>query len=372
VDLWRCLLASDPHDSDSKSYCATEQFLTKYRPKAFSEVIGNTAVVQALEKQVKREIPPRVYLFTGLVGIGKTTLAGIIAEELNAFLWEIDCGKYSGIDYARKNLDDAYRGCIMPHPNRLFLFDEAQAIGPKGWDAYLRFLEHLPNGLYVAFCTTDREKIPKTIKSRCYHVALKPVDASTLRDFIADIAKREGWIVRPDVLTAIVQGAEGSVRMALSYLQVGGAARSVSELTEIIPDIKDVVTHPITAFPEPEAPEEQDEGHERNLENAAQTRRELDAASELPQDAAPTPTLPTLSPSVVATTLERYARRFEETAKILRGFDTAEPAAPTELADRPQKRKGTHNVTEDGRRRISEAQRRRHAGAKAALERTKK
>ena len=330
---------------------ATEQFLTKYRPKTFNEVIGNTAVVRALANQVRDPSPLRTYLFTGITGIGKTTLGRIIAEELHAYLYPIDCGLYSGLSYARSVLQATQFATLLPQPNRLFLFDEAQSITRKSWDAYLTFVEEVPNGVYVAFCTTSPMKVPDTVKSRSFHVALQPVDPITLRDFIDNIAQKEGRMVRPDVLMAIAQGAGGSVRQALSYLQIGHSAHSVSELIDIIPDIRDAV---IAIEPEPEH-EEQPEipEHYRRREREAETARmELD---EIAKETSPTVELPThINLNAVAKALEGLATISEGIAMVSAGIATI--LRDPKVADKP-----THNVSEHGRRRISEAQKRRWA-----------
>jgi DNA polymerase-3 subunit gamma/tau len=208
--------------------------ITKYRPTAFTEVVGNVALVQSLANAVRKQARPHGYLFTGISGIGKTTLAYIVAKEINAHIEEIDAATYSGVETAREIVNISYFSVITGEPNRLLLIDEAHCLSNLAWNPYLKLIEKSPKHNYFAFCTTDPTNIPDTIKTRCFPVALKPLTSTDLRTYIADIAEREGWTVQHDVLTSIVLAAKGSPRMALSFLEAGHDAHSVGELAQII------------------------------------------------------------------------------------------------------------------------------------------
>jgi DNA polymerase III delta prime subunit len=207
----------------------SRQLITKHRPSTFAEVVGNAALIQSLAAAVRGQDRPHGYLFTGIAGVGKTTLARIIAKEINASVIEIDAASDSGVGTARGIVRMSQFAPVTSEPNRLFMIDEAHALSKPAFNPFLKLIEDSPDSNYVAFCTTDPTNIPDTIRSRCFCVDLMPLTATEIRDYIADIAKREGWIIPNSVLMSIVQAAKGSPRMALSILQVQQRKESISK-----------------------------------------------------------------------------------------------------------------------------------------------
>lgn len=213
------------------------QLITKYRPDDFDVVIGNELVVKALADAVASQSRPHAYLFTGTTGIGKTTLARIIAKKVDATVEEICAATQSSVDDTRRIVEvSGYKP--ITGKDKLIIIDECHNLSKKGWEPLLKLTEDPPPYLYLALCTTEVQDVPATIKSRCYPVTLKPVKPFELQQLIRLIAELEGWQVESDIFQAIVQAAQGSVRKALVVLQAGHALKSKEELSQIVADVE--------------------------------------------------------------------------------------------------------------------------------------
>jgi DNA polymerase-3 subunit gamma/tau len=219
--------------------------ITKYRPIDFIEVIGNVEIVNALSAAVRGPNCPHAYLFTGSAGIGKTTLARIIAKEVKASILEIDAASHSSVDDTRLLVVASGFSSITLQPNRLYIIDEAHNLSSKAWEPLLKLLEDPPHSIYIALCTTNPKNIPATITSRCYPVALRPIKSVELQDLLSVVAELEGWTIHNDIFMPMVMAAEGSARKALTILQAGHAAQSRDELSRIILEV-DSDTDPAT------------------------------------------------------------------------------------------------------------------------------
>lgn len=211
-----------------------EQLITKYRPISFEEVIGNTQVVESLSKAVKSDSKPHAYLLMGPSGIGKTTLAQIIARELDAAITPVRAAVNSSVEDTRALADLAVFKPITTQKNSIYIIDEAHNLSQKGFEPLLDLTENPPSFLYVALCTTAPEKIPQTLKTRCFPVNLKPLKPNEIDSLITAVADIEGWVVNNDVMNSIIMAAEGSARMALMMLQAGHNCQSRDELAQII------------------------------------------------------------------------------------------------------------------------------------------
>jgi DNA polymerase III gamma/tau subunit len=339
----------------------SEQLITRYRPTTFGGVIGNRPVIRRLEALVRSAGRPHGYLFEGPSGVGKTTLARIIGAEIKAHIEEIDAASFSGVEDTRFIVRASGFSSVMIEPNRLYIFDECHALSKQAWNPLLKLIEEPPEDIYIALCTTAPECVPETIETRCHGVELGLVELTELTPWASHIAALEGWTIPHDVFMCILRAARGSPRRALNYLQAGNTARTVRELLDTVRNIRDAIN---VIEPEPQPDYER---HKRNLENAARTRRELDAP-KVPQKAPPPPKLPTaLSLGAVATSLEGQATSLEGIAKILRESEPADSPRShnPEPADKPRTRK-TRHYTPESRQRISEAQKRRWAKIKEA------
>lgn len=198
-----------------------EPLHTKYRPKSFSEVIGQNDTVNSLKSLLKAKSRPHTYLFTGGPGTGKTTLARILAAEFDvaaANLIEIDAGSSGGIDDMREATAPLRYQGFGASPNKAVIIDEAHQLSKQAWTSLLKTIEEPPPHVYFFFCTTELGKVPENIRTRCAAYNLKPVRQDDLLDLIDQVCESEGLDV-PKKIRGMVAGAcNGSPRLALVML----------------------------------------------------------------------------------------------------------------------------------------------------------
>ena len=206
-----------------------EPLITKYRPKYFDEVVGHDTMIKALLSALKSDSHPHSFLLTGPRGVGKTSIARLIAKHFAAEIIEIAAAVYSGVDDMRTLVGQAQSFSFAGTGIRLILLDECHRLSRPAWDALLKLLEEPPYFLYIAMCTTEPDKVPETIRSRCYSIPLKPLQHDDLDTILWLVAGGEGWTVQEEIMNAVVASAEGSPRTALSMLQ---AVHHVADLTE--------------------------------------------------------------------------------------------------------------------------------------------
>jgi DNA polymerase III gamma/tau subunit len=108
----------------------------------------------------------------------------------------------------------------------------------KAWEPLLKLTEDPPNFLFIAFCTTDPQSVPDTIKTRSYKVPLKPLKSREIEDLLNTVAELEGWTIQNDVFQGIVNAASGSARQALTFLQAGHTLQSREELSKVISEVE--------------------------------------------------------------------------------------------------------------------------------------
>jgi len=213
----------------------------KYRPKTFEEMIGQKAVVQTLQNAIKMNRVAQAYLFSGMRGVGKTTLARILAKALNCLtgitpepcnkcdscmeidedrsvdVLEIDGASNRGIDDIRV-LREAVRYKPLRSRYKIIYIDEVHQITKEGFNALLKTLEEPPPQTVFIFATTEFHKVPATIVSRCQHFEFKKLTHKEIINHLLFIAKEEGLMISPSGLNLIAQAAEGSMRDAQSLL----------------------------------------------------------------------------------------------------------------------------------------------------------
>ncbi len=183
---------------------------------------GQSQVVAGLQAALKRpEKMAHAYLFAGGRGTGKTSAARILARELGVSdkdLYEIDAASNRGIDEIRALRESVY---AMPFdsPYKFYIIDEAHMLTTPAWNALLKTLEEPPSHAMFVLATTERDKVPDTIQSRCEVYAFKQPSREVLAEIITDVAKREGYAIERAGAELIALLAEGSFRDALSILQ---------------------------------------------------------------------------------------------------------------------------------------------------------
>lgn len=200
-----------------------------YRPKNFKEIIGNKGVIASLESILKREREhvPHAMLFSGQSGCGKTTLARIVADklgcpekingEINGDFVEINASNNRGIDTARSIMQTIYY-----HPSvakcRVWLLDEVHQATKDFQNSLLKALEDSPKHAYFILCTTEPEKLLKTIRNRCSVFEVENIDEAGILQLLNWVLNEEGFDIPNDVKEEIIEISDGCPRQALVTL----------------------------------------------------------------------------------------------------------------------------------------------------------
>lgn len=192
-----------------------------YRPADFDEVRGQEQVVGVLEKAIKNKKVAHAYLFCGGRGTGKTSVARILARRLGVSdkdLYEIDAASENGVENIR-SLREAVNSMPFESPYRFYIIDEAHMLSKAAWNAFLKTLEEPPAHVVFVMATTERDKVPDTIQSRCEIYTFKQPSREVLAQISQDVAKKEGYTLDKPAAELVALLAEGSFRDALSILQ---------------------------------------------------------------------------------------------------------------------------------------------------------
>lgn len=191
------------------------------RPNKFEEVVGNKEVVSSIQSIIQRKEHPRSYLFYGASGCGKTTMARIVAKELGCSetdLNEINSSNNRGIETARDIIRNAQYKPLAGKV-KVYILDEVHKTTKDFQDAILKILEDTPSHCYFFLCTTEPEKLLKTIRTRCssYEFIFPPVNV--LSRFLKNIAEKEEKTFSAKIYKSIAENCENSIRQALIVLE---------------------------------------------------------------------------------------------------------------------------------------------------------
>ena len=214
----------------------------KYRPQTFDQLIGQKVITETIINSIKLNKVPNAYLFTGIRGIGKTTVARIVAKSLNCLngienickdnlcdncdaitnsshidVLEIDAASKTGVDDVRDLIEFSRYGPTSAK-YKIFIIDEVHMLSKQAFNALLKTLEEPPEYLKFIFATTEIKKIPITVVSRCQRFDLSRIKSIELLEYLKKIKDKEKGNVSDDALKLIVKISEGSVRDALSLL----------------------------------------------------------------------------------------------------------------------------------------------------------
>ena len=216
----------------------------KYRPRSFDTLVGQTHVVQALKNALDQKRLHHAYLFTGTRGVGKTTLARILAKSLNcekgisstpcglcAACTEIDQGRYvdlievdaasnTQVDNMRDLLDNAQYAPTQGQ-FKIYIIDEVHMLSKSAFNAMLKTLEEPPEHVKFILATTDPQKVPVTVLSRCLQFNLKQMPSASISEYLEKILNEEAIQYEINAIYLIAKSANGSMRDALSILDQG-------------------------------------------------------------------------------------------------------------------------------------------------------
>lgn len=193
----------------------------KYRPGKFKEVVGQEHVVKALDGAVKQGNISHAYLFSGSRGTGKTSLARIFAREIGCSqndLYEIDAASNRGIDDVRE-LKESVNTLPFESPYKVYIIDEVHMLTKEAFNALLKTLEEPPKHAVFILATTEINKLPDTVVSRCQTFVFKKPTRKILKDVVLDIAKKEGFSLEPASAELIAILGDGSFRDTQGVLQ---------------------------------------------------------------------------------------------------------------------------------------------------------
>src|SRR3954470_8538486 len=218
----------------------------KYRPQSFEELIGQDAMVQTIGNAIERGRIAHAFLLTGVRGVGKTSTARLIAKALNCVgpdgdggptiepcgvcepcraiaegrhidVVEMDAASHTGVDDVREIIE-AGRYAAVSARYKVYIVDEVHMLSKNAFNALLKTLEEPPAHVKFLFATTEVNKVPVTVLSRCQRFDLRRIPAEALAAHFAQVSDKEGVEVEPEALALIARAAEGSARDGLSIL----------------------------------------------------------------------------------------------------------------------------------------------------------
>jgi DNA polymerase-3 subunit gamma/tau len=193
----------------------------KYRPQSFKEILGQDHIVKTLLNTIKLGTFAHAYLFAGTRGTGKTSIARLLSKELGTSandLVEIDAASNRGIDDIRE-LRDAVRTMPFDSKFKVYIIDEVHMLTKEAFNALLKTLEEPPAHVIFILATTEIDKLPSTVVSRCQTFTFKKPSQTILREDVLAIAKKEGYTLEHSAALLIAILGDGSFRDTLGVLQ---------------------------------------------------------------------------------------------------------------------------------------------------------
>lgn len=239
-----------------------------YRPQKFSEIVGQGHIVSTLLNQIKKDSVAHAYLFFGPRGTGKTTTARILAKAINCKnktegsfepcntcssctditagcaidVIEIDAASNTGVDHVREHIIENAQFHPTFLPTKVFIIDEVHMLSTSAFNALLKTLEEPPSHVIFILATTDIEKIPETIISRCQRFTFHRMEETGAREYLKKIVAEEKREIDEEVLDVILKKSEGGMRDALSLLDqllaIDTKRLTLENTTLLLPQVK--------------------------------------------------------------------------------------------------------------------------------------
>ncbi|MFA5652222.1 MAG: DNA polymerase III subunit gamma/tau [Candidatus Paceibacterota bacterium] len=213
----------------------------KYRPAKFKEVLGQDHIVKVLESSIINGNIAHAYIFAGARGTGKTSVARILAKEIGTSandISEIDAASNTGVDDIRA-LNESVSTLPFESKYKVYILDEAHMLSKSAWNALLKTIEEPPKHVIFILATTEANKIPETIISRCQTFSFKKPTQKVLKDVAMVVSKKEGYVLEPASADLIALLGDGSFRDTQSILQ---KVISASKDKKISPEEVEIVT----------------------------------------------------------------------------------------------------------------------------------
>lgn len=233
----------------------------RYRPGSFAEVVGQRPITETLQQEVATGHLAHAYLFAGPRGVGKTTLARILAKAVNCIhatngepdgscascraitegrsldVIEIDAASQTGVDHVRANIIEGARMPPTASPYKVFIVDEVHMLSLSAFNALLKILEEPPAHVLFILATTEAHKVPETVVSRCQRFDFSLLPVEVIAERLRDLAHREKIRIAESVVQTLAYRAGGSLRDAESAL---GKLRALGE-GDITEDVASLV-----------------------------------------------------------------------------------------------------------------------------------
>ena len=218
----------------------------RYRSQSFDEVVGQEAIARTLQRAIEQDRVAHAYLFVGTRGVGKTSMARLLAKALNGGLPEVDQAIMTGQDTdvieidaaSNRSVDEArdlIANCVyrpMRGEYKVYIIDEVHMLTREAFNALLKTMEEPPSHVKFILCTTEPHKVPPTIQSRCQRFDFGNISTDAIAGHLQNVLDTEGMTAEPELVRMVARMASGSMRDGLSLLdRVMAAAPSGETMT---------------------------------------------------------------------------------------------------------------------------------------------